>query len=440
MIESTRSETTFARSLLSDREHYVPRGVANGSNVLVARALGARVWDVDGREYVDFAAGIGTLNVGHGQPRVLDAIRKQTQSFTHTCFHVAMYDGYIRLAKRLADICPGQFAKKTLLLNSGAEAVENAIKIARAATRRPAVVAFTGGFHGRTLLGMSLTGKVHPYKSSFAQLAADVYRAIFPYPYRPPRGIASSDLTDYCLSFLREMFVTHVAPDQVAAMIVEPVLGESGCIVPPKGFLPGLREICDEHGILLIFDEIQTGFGRTGRMFAVEHESVVPDLLVLAKSLAAGLPLSAVIGRSGIMDVPDPGSLGGTYGGNPIACAAALAVLDIFEEQQLVESARVMGQWLIDGLAELQERHRWIGDVRGLGAMVAMELVEDRVSKKPAVAATRKVHDAATREGLLLAKAGMHANVVRLLPPLVATRDDVNQGLHVLDLALRELT
>jgi 4-aminobutyrate aminotransferase/(S)-3-amino-2-methylpropionate transaminase len=437
-MTSTTPDVATGTGLLRDRERYVARGISNGSDVFVARASGARVWDVDGREYVDFAAGIGTLNVGHGQPRVVEAIRRQAEAFTHTCFHVAMYDGYTRLAKRLAELAPGSAPKKVVLLNSGAEAIENAVKIARAATGRPAVIAFAGAFHGRTLLGMTLTGKIRPYKASFTDFASEVHRAPYPYAYRPPRGVAASDLTAHCLSALRDMFVTHVAAEQVAAIVVEPVLGESGFIVPTEGFIRGLREICDEHGILLIADEIQTGFGRTGRMFAVEHDGVVPDMLVLAKSLAAGLPLSAVVGRADVMDAPEPGSLGGTYGGNPVACAAANAVLDLYESDGIVEQGRALGTWLGDGLRELGRRHACVGDVRGLGAMMAMELVEDRTTKKPAVTLTRRVHEYAVAHGVLLAKAGLHANVIRLLPPLTATHADVDRGMAVLDRALAE--
>ncbi len=432
---AVRSATRSAE-LLRDRVEFVARGVATGTDVFVARASGARVWDVDGREYVDMAAGIGTLNVGHGQPTVLEAIHEQSARFTHTCFHVAMYEGYTSLAKRLCALMPGAGPKKAVLLNSGAEAIENAVKIARVATGRPAVLAFAGGFHGRTLLGMSLTGKVRPYKAGFRDFAPDVYRAPFPYPYRPPRGVRVEDLNEHCLSVIRDMFVTHVPAEQVAAILVEPVLGESGFIVPPAGFLSGLRTLCDEFGILLIVDEIQTGFGRTGAMFAVAHEHVTPDLMVMAKSLAAGLPLSAVVGKAEIIDAPAEGGLGGTYGGNPVACAAALAVLDLFETQDLVSRGRDVGRWMRDGLVELQRSHPRVGEVRGVGAMQAMELVEDRATKRPAADLTRAVHERAVAGGVLLARAGLHANVIRLLPPLVATQADVEKALNVLDRAL----
>ncbi|MDE3193955.1 MAG: 4-aminobutyrate--2-oxoglutarate transaminase [Chloroflexota bacterium] len=427
----------IASDLRARRERWLPRGLSIGSEVVVARGRGATVWDEAGKEYVDFAGGIGTMNVGHSHPVVVEAIRAQAERSTHTCIHVAAYEGYLRLAERLAEIAPGPGEKKTLLVNSGAEAVENAIKIARAATGRAAVVAFRGGFHGRTFLAVSLTGKERPYRTDIAQRAPDVYHVPYPYPYRPPAGVRPEDVVLHSLRSIEDLFATEIAAERVAAIIVEPVLGESGFIVPPRGFLTGLRSLCDRHGIVLIADEIQTGFGRTGRMFAVQHENVVPDILVMAKSLAAGLPLAAVVGRADVMDAMEPGGLGGTYGGNPVACAAALAVLDVFEREHLVERAVEIGTRLRAGLTDLQRQWPLVGDVRGLGAMVAAELVTDRTTREPAKAQTERIHDACWKGGLLLAKAGLYGNVIRLLPPLVASSDEIDRGLAILAEAVR---
>ncbi|MGH2383441.1 MAG: 4-aminobutyrate--2-oxoglutarate transaminase [Candidatus Limnocylindria bacterium] len=432
-MTAPRAATSDTAELLGRRERAVTRGVANNNTVFVVRGSGARVWDVEGREYVDFAAGIGTLNVGHSHPRVVSAIREQAERFSHTCFTVAMYEEYVRLAERLAAIAPGPSPKKVLLANSGAEAVENAIRIARIATGRSAVIAFTGAFHGRTLLGMTLTGKEQPYKTQLGQLAPDVYRATFPDPYRPPVGVRAESVCEHALDSVERVFDTQVSSRKVAAIIVEPVLGESGFVVPPAGFLSALRSICDRHGILLVADEIQTGFGRTGRMFAVEHEGVEPDLLVVAKSLAAGLPLSGVIGKADVMDAVEPGTVGGTYGGNPVACAAALAVLDVFEEEPLLERSIAIGARLKEALGQLRDRVDLVGDVRGIGAMVAFELVRDRALRDPAVAETAAAHDRCFAGGLLLAKAGLYANVIRLLPPLVATDADVECGIEIIE-------
>lgn len=411
------------------RERYVPRGVAQAHPVFVARAEGVRIWDVDGREYLDFAGGIGVMNVGHGHPRVLQAVRAQLERFTHVCFQVTPYEAYVRLAERLAKLTPGDFSKKTLFLTTGAEAVENAVKIARAYTGRQAVVALTHSFHGRTLLGMSLTGKASYYKQNFGPFAPEVYHAPAPYPYR---GVSDT----MALEGLRELFRTVVDPERVAALIVEPVLGEGGFIPLSETYLREIREITSSHGILLIADEIQSGFGRTGRMWAVEHSGVVPDLLTFAKSVAAGLPLSGVVGRAEVMDAPKPGGLGGTYAGNPLACAAGLAVLDVFQEDGLLERGQALGELLWKALQALQTRFPQVGEVRGLGPMVALELVRDPHSKEPAPDLAQKVLEAAREEGLILLKAGMYGNVIRILVPLTAAPGDVEEGLRRLEAAL----
>jgi 4-aminobutyrate aminotransferase/(S)-3-amino-2-methylpropionate transaminase len=430
-----------SRALQQERERYLPRGVYTYHPIYPASGRGAELTDVDGNTYLDFAGGIGTMNVGHSHPAVVAAIREQAEQYTHTCAHVLTPEPYVRLARRLAEITPGTHAKKTLLVNSGAEAVENAVKIARAATGRPAIIAFENSFHGRTNMALTLTGKVRPYRTGFAPFALDVHHIPYPYCYRCERGRAG-DAVGCCQewrSALERAFLTRVPADQVAAIIVEPVQGEGGFVVPPADFLPALREICTAHGILLIADEVQTGFGRTGRMFACEHAGVVPDLMLIAKSLAAGLPLAAVVGRAEIMDAPAPGGLGGTYGGNPVACAAALAVIDAFEREDLVARASALGELALARMREWQAEYSLIGDVRGLGAMVAMELVRDRASREPATAEAAAVLVGARERGLLLIKAGLYDNVIRLLMPLVTTDEQMTRGLRILEDVLADV-
>jgi 4-aminobutyrate aminotransferase/(S)-3-amino-2-methylpropionate transaminase len=425
------SPDTRTPGLLQLRAEHVPRGLATTHPIFAVRGEGARLWDVDGNEYIDFIGGIGVLNVGHNHPRVTQAIQAQLEQLSHTCFQVAMYEPYVRLAERLNAAAPGDMPKKTALFTTGVEAVENAVKIARAYTQRPAVVAFTNGFHGRTLMGLSLTGKAQPYKQNFGPFAPEVYHAPFPYLYR---GWS----TERALDALHELFETQIAAERVAALVVEPVLGEGGFVPAPAEFMQALRRITAEHGIVFVADEIQTGFGRTGAMFAVEHSGVVPDLIAVAKSLAGGLPLSAVIGRADIMDAPEPGGLGGTFAGNLLACAAGLAVFDIFAEEPLLERAQQIGKRVLDAFCEYQQRIPQIGDVRGLGAMVAIELVHDPASKEPAPELAQRVIDEARRRGLLLLKAGLYANVVRVLVPLVATDQEIDKALLIFGAALEQ--
>jgi 4-aminobutyrate aminotransferase / (S)-3-amino-2-methylpropionate transaminase / 5-aminovalerate transaminase len=415
--------------LLQLREKHVPRGVGTAHPIFAVRGEGARLWDVDGNEYVDFIGGIGVLNVGHNHPRVVGAIKAQLEQLTHTCFQVAMYEPYVRLAERLNAIAPGDTPKKTILFTSGAEATENAIKIARAYTKRPAVIAFSNSFHGRTLMGMSLTGKTNPYKQNFGPFAPEVYRTPFPYVYRGWN-------TQRALDSLHETFETQVSADRVAAIIIEPVLGEGGFVPAPVEFMRALREITEKHGIVLIDDEIQTGFGRTAKMYAIEHSDVIPDLVTFAKSVAGGVPLSGVTGRADMMDAPDPGGLGGTYAGNPLACAAGLAVFEVFDEEHLLERAEKIGKRLMDTFCEFQRRYPRIGDVRGLGAMVAMEFVSDPQTKTPAPQLATAVVDAARQNGLLLLKAGLYGNVIRALVPLVASDHDLDEAFAALEKAL----
>jgi 4-aminobutyrate aminotransferase/4-aminobutyrate aminotransferase/(S)-3-amino-2-methylpropionate transaminase len=408
----------------------VPNGVGS-RGIYVAKAENSELWDVDGRRYIDFAAGIAVVNTGHRHPRVMEAVAQQAQAFAHTCFHVAPYESYVRLAERLNALAPGDFAKKTLFLNSGAEAVENAIKIARYHTKRTAVIAFSGGFHGRTLMTMALTGKVMPYKRGFGPFPAEVYHAEFPQPYR---GIT----TEQALADLDRLFHGDIDPKSVAAIIIEPVQGEGGFNVAPAEFLRALRRLCDEHGIVLIADEVQGGIARTGKMFSIEHAGVVPDLITVAKGLGGGFPLSGVTGRATIMDAAHAGGLGGTYGGNPISIAAAHAVLDVIEAEGLCARAARVGQRMRSHLESLAKQIPAIGDVRGLGAMVAFEMVKDPKGKEPDAQVTAAILAAAEQRGLILLSCGTGANVVRLLAPLTIPDSILDEGLGILSAAVKE--
>jgi 4-aminobutyrate aminotransferase len=408
----------------------VPNGVGN-KGIYVAKAKNAELWDVDGRRFIDFAAGIAVVNTGHCHPGVMAAVQAQTELFAHTCFHVASYESYLKLAERLNAAAPGDFPKKTLFLNSGAEAIENAIKIARYHTKRSAVIAFSGGFHGRTLMTMALTGKVMPYKRGFGPFPAEVYHAAFPLPYR---GVTTED----ALADLDRLFHGDIDPKSVAAIVIEPVQGEGGFNVAPVDFLKALRRICDEHGIVFIADEVQGGIARTGKMFSIEHSGVVPDLMAVAKGLGGGLPLSGVIGRASIMDAAHPGGLGGTYGGNPLCIAAAHAVLDAIEKEDLCARALRVGNRMRVHLESLAKEVPAIGDVRGLGAMVAFELVKDPKSKEPDAALTAAILASAEKRGLILLSCGTEANVVRLLSPLTVEDAVLEEGLGILSAAVKE--
>lgn len=415
--------------LRSIRAEFVARGVATAHPLVVEHARGSELWDVNGRRYLDFASGIGTLNVGHTHPRVVEAARRQLERLTHSAFQVAMYEPYLRLAQRLSELAPGPAPKKAVFFSTGAEAVENAVKIARVYTGRPAVISFRGSFHGRTLLGLSLTGTAEPYKQDAGPYAPEVYKAPYPYEYR---GWS----TRRALQALDEVFESEVSAERVAAIVIEPVLGEGGVVPAPVEFMLKLRELTRREGILLIADEIQTGFGRTGRMFAVEHSGIHPDMITVAKSIAAGLPLSGVVGRAEVMDAPGPGGLGGTFGGNPVACAAALAVLDVLADERLVERAEELGPRLDEQLNGWTQSQPLIGDVRVLGAMAAIELVKDRESREPAGPEAARVLAACRERGLLVLKAGVHANVIRMLAPLSTSDDQLEEGLSILESAL----
>jgi 4-aminobutyrate aminotransferase / (S)-3-amino-2-methylpropionate transaminase / 5-aminovalerate transaminase len=425
----TVGQKTTASELGDLRAKYIPRGITSSHPIAAARAQGSELWDVDGKRYVDFAGGIGVMNVGHAHPRVMKAVEEQLKNATHTSFQVVQYESYLRLAERLCEVAPIKGDRKAIFFATGAEAIENAVKIARAATHRQAVISFRGGFHGRTLLALTLTGSVQPYKQEFGPYAAEIYHTPFPYSYR-------GWTTEAALADLDNLLESAVSPKRVAAILIEPVLGEGGFVPAPFEFMKALRELCDRHGMLLIADEIQTGFGRTGKLFAVEHSGVQPDLMTVAKSLAAGFPLSGVIGRAEVMDAPDPGGLGGTYGGNPVACAAAVAVMDVMRDEKLPDRAARIGSVVEERMRTWAQDHEIIGDVRGLGAMVGMELVRDRTTKEPADKETANVLASAREKGLIALRCGIHHNVVRTLMPLTIPDEQLEEGLDVLGAAL----
>jgi 4-aminobutyrate aminotransferase/(S)-3-amino-2-methylpropionate transaminase len=411
----------------------VPRGVSNLLGVYADHAQNAELWDVEGRRYIDFASGIAVLNTGHVHPRMKAALARQSEKLTHACFQVTPYEGYIALAERLNALAPGATPKKTILLSTGAEAVENAVKIARYHTNRSAVIAFTGGFHGRTLLCIGLTGKVQPYKAGFGPMPPEVFHVPFPIAYH---GVTGED----SFAAFENLFKADVDPARVAAIIIEPVLGEGGFYIAPPSFLQKLRQFCDNHGIVLIADEIQTGFARTGRMFAIEHSGVEPDLMTIAKSVAGGVPISAVIGKAAIMDAPPPGGLGGTFAGSPLGCAAGLATLDVIRDENLVERARTIGERMVSRLKAMQARLPCIGEVRGLGAMVAIELVRNRDANSPDPDLTKALTQAAGRKGLVLLSCGVRGNVIRFLAPLTIPEALLDEGLQIVEDCLKELT
>jgi len=407
------------------REKAVPRGVGIQTMVYADKARNAEIWDVEGKRYIDLAAGIAVCNTGHNHPSVIAAVSEQLKRFSHTCFQVAPYDVYVRLADRLAEAAPGNTRKKTIFLTTGAEAVENSIKIARHHTGRSAVISFSGAFHGRTMMAMALTGKVVPYKKGFGPFPAEVYHVPFPIEYH---GVSVAD----SLEALDKLFKADVEPDRVAAIIIEPVQGEGGFYPAPGGFLQQIRDICDQHGIVMIADEVQTGFARTGKLFACEHEGVEPDLMTVAKGLAGGFPLSGVVGKAEIMDSVDPGGLGGTFGGSPVGCAAALAVLDIIERDDLCAKAVAIGEQLGVWAEALQSASNCIGDIRISGAMSAIELVEGGDADRPAVDLTKSIVGEAAKRGVILLTCGVRANVIRFLPPLTIDQEMFAEALTII--------
>lgn len=419
--------------LVARRNAAVPRGVASATAVFAVKAENSEIWDADGKRYLDFAAGIAVCNTGHRHPKVMAAIARQCEAFVHTAFQVVPYETYITLAERLNQLAPINDAK-TLLMTTGAEAVENAVKIARHYTRRPAVISFVGAFHGRSLLTMGMTGKVVPYKTGFGPFPASLYHAPFPIAHH---GVSVQD----SLNALERLFKADVEPEQVAAIILEPVQGEGGFYIAPKEFMQALRQLCDKHGILLICDEVQTGFARTGKLFATEYYGIEPDLMTIAKSLAGGIPLSGVIGKAKIMDSPEPGGLGGTYGGTPLGCAAAQAVLDVIDDEQLCERSKRIGARMIERINAMKQRPDTtpIGDVRGLGAMVAFELVKQRGGHVPDPDKVKLLTAKVLEHGLILLSCGIYGNTIRLLAPLTIPDLQLEEGLAILERSLVEI-
>ena len=403
----------------------IPRGIGTSFPIYVDRARNAELWDVEGRRYVDFAGGIAVLNTGHLHPRVQAAVSGQLERFSHTCFMVTPYEPAVALAERLNSLAPGATPKKTAFFNSGAEAVENAVKVARCHTGRPGVIAFSGSFHGRTLMALALTGKVNPYKAGFGPFPGNIFHAPYPYPYR---GISTAD----AMAGIDRIFKEDIQPEQIAAIVIEPVLGEGGYIPAPFDFIRQLRELCDRYGIVFVADEIQTGFGRTGRWFALDHAEVEPDLMTTAKSLGGGFPISALTGKSEIMDAPGQGGLGGTYGASPISCAAALAVIDVIEEEGLIDRAQSIGGHVVkvvEGWAETDPR---IGEVRGLGAMIGVEMVKAGSDREPDPDRTKAITNSALEAGLVVLSCGTSGNVLRVMVPLTAPEEIVDEGLEIL--------
>ncbi|WP_342007358.1 4-aminobutyrate--2-oxoglutarate transaminase [Bacillus sp. YBsi01] len=435
MSQTASTEVTTAQ-WQQKRDQFVSKGVGNGNRSMAVKGEGALLYDLDGRRFIDFAGAIGTLNVGHSHPKVVEAVKKQAEDLIHPGFNVMMYPSYIELAEKLCALAPGDHAKKAIFLNSGAEAVENAVKIARKYTKRQAVVSFTRGFHGRTNMTMSMTSKVKPYKYGFGPFAPEVYQAPFPYYYQKPAGMTDEQYDDFIISAFEDFFIAAVAPETVACVVMEPVQGEGGFIIPSKRFVQHVAAFCKKHGIVFVADEIQTGFARTGTYFAIEHFGAVPDLITVSKSLAAGLPLSGVIGRAEMLDAAAPGELGGTYAGSPLGCAAALAVLDIIEEEGLNQRSEEIGRIIEHQALEWKKEHACIGEVRRLGAMAAIEIVKDEATREPDKAKAAAVAKTANENGLLLLTAGINGNIIRFLTPLVVTDEQLKEGLSIIEAAL----
>lgn len=425
-----------SQELMKRRNAAVVQAAYHATPVFIAKAEGAVIIDVDGNQLLDFAGGIGCINTGHRAPAVVQAVRRQLDRFLHTSFNVLPYESYVAVCERLNALTPGNFRKKTLLVNTGAEATENAIKIARRFTKRPAIISFEDAFHGRTYMAMAVTSKTHPYKAGFEPFPSEVYRIPYAYCYRCSYSLTYPSCKMHCAKHIEDTFKRVVAAESVAAVIVEPVLGEGGFVTPPPEFFPILAEICRKHGIVLIADEVQSGFARTGALFASERVGLEPDLVCMAKSLTGGLPMAAVTGRAEIMDAPDVGQLGGTFSGNPAACEAALAVLDMIEKEDLCARANVLGERFRDRATKWQSRWELIGDVRGLGAMQAIELVRSKDTREPADAETKEVAQFCYEHGLVTITAGSYGNVIRMLMPLILTDAQMDEGLDVLEAAL----
>ncbi|HDR7326633.1 MULTISPECIES: 4-aminobutyrate--2-oxoglutarate transaminase [Bacillus] len=438
MLKSSVLPGSYSKVLQKRYEEAVPTGIYHLTPLYVKKASGAIITDVDGNQFIDFAGGIGMQNVGHCHPKVVRAVQEQAKSFIHPCFHVTPYENYIALAEKMNEKIPGTSKKKTMFANSGAEAIENAVKIARKVTGRSKVISFERGFHGRTLMTMSLSTKENPYKAGFGPFVSDMHILSYPYYYRAAEGVSSEEV-DSQVIYQFEKFLEEVSPEKVAAIVMEPVQGEGGFIVPSILFVKRIREICDQYGILMIMDEVQTGFGRTGKWFATEHFNIEPDIIALSKSIAGGLPLSAIVGRAEFMDVPGRGQIGGTFAGSPLSCAAGLAVFEIMEEENLVERAQQIGNRIMSHLHAMQLKYEVIGDVRGIGAMVAMELVTDRITKEPAKELTVQLIDEFWKNGLISIGAGIFDNVLRFLPPLVISNEEIDKGFEIINQSFKKL-
>lgn len=429
---------TKTEQLQERRKNAVAKGPSHVTGIYVDKAEGAIITDVEGKEYIDFAGGIGIQNIGHNHPKLVKAVQDQVSKFIHTCFHVAPYESYIELAERLNKLTPGNFEKKTMFVNSGAEAVENAIKMARKYTGKSGVVVFDRAFHGRTLLTMTLTSKVVPYKKGFGPFANDIYRVPYPYYYRNDTKLSNDELDDLILKQIDEFLNSDVHPEDIGAVIIEPVQGEGGFVVPSARFMQGLKKVCEKYNIVFIADEIQTGFCRTGKLFAMEYFGVEPDLVTMSKSIAGGMPLSAVTGRAEIVDAPEVGQIGGTFAGSPVSCAAGLAVLDIIEEENLVEKSAIMGEKMQSTFREWQTKYDVIGEVRGLGPMCAIELVLDKDTKEPATELTGNIVQSTWKQGLITLSAGQYSNVLRFLPPVTTDEETLDKALGILESVIKE--
>lgn len=422
-----------SQKLMKQRDKYIPKAVYNVTPIFIANSEGAIIKDVDGNEYIDFASGIACINVGHKNPEVIKAVNGQMEKYHHVCFHVTPYEPYIQLAEKLTTITPGSFEKMAVLVNTGAEAVENAVKIARY-SGKPMIITFEYAFHGRTRLAMSLTGSVKPYKRGFGPLDPAIHRTPYAYCYRCSFGLEYPACKIRCLEYIRDTLEIHLSPDDVAAILLEPIQGEGGFIVPPEEFMQGLRKVCDEYNIFLIDDEIQTGIGRTGKMFAIEHYKVVPDMIAMAKALGGGLPLGAVVGRKDIMEIIHVGGLGGTFGGNPLSCVAGLKTVEI--AQTLLQNAEALGKLMMSRLSEMGEKYEIIGDVRGIGLMIGVELVKDRITKEPAKEERNRILTECHKKGLIILGAGAYKNVVRFLPTMNINEAILNKGLDIFENAV----
>ncbi|RNA69229.1 4-aminobutyrate--2-oxoglutarate transaminase [Alteribacter keqinensis] len=426
-------------SLLQRRDLHIPKGPFNTAPTFAKKGEGAILTDVDGNRFIDFAGAIGSLNAGHCPKEVVEAVKAQLDAYIHPCFHVMMYEPYVELAEKLNEITPGDHYKKTFFLNSGAEAVENAVKLARKYTGRKAVISFERGFHGRTYMAMSLTSKVKPYKYEFGPFVGETYKLPYPYYYRKPEGMTDEDVDRECLRRLETFFLSDVSYEETAAVILEPIQGEGGFVAPSRKFVKGVKEICEKYGIVFIADEVQTGFGRTGELFACDHYDIVPDLMTMSKSIAAGFPISAVTGRAEIMDSAGIGEIGGTYGGSPLGCVAALEVIRLMERDQLPNRAKEIGKTVMGYFQKWHEKYEEIGDVRGVGAMNAFEIVTDRETKEANKELTQKMIQSCIQKGLLIMGSGLYGNVIRTLSPLVISEEELHEGLLILEGVLEDM-